>query len=153
MISTSCFEECYNLTCITIPESVSTISSSAFRRCYSLEYVFYGGSKSQWTRVTGAEATPLSGAKVIFDAKEFGTITSFEEDEKTFKTIAVGASAGDVIILALYNGDKFVGMEKAVYMGSDVSFAVDDEFTMSKIMVWKTLSNMEPVLHAETIMK
>ncbi len=51
-IGMSAFENCTRLTEVTIPESVTMIDYYAFFCCNNLLTVFYGGTRSEWYRVT-----------------------------------------------------------------------------------------------------
>ena len=51
-IGSSAFYGCDGLTSITIPSSVTSIGSFAFYECDSLETVYYGGTASQWSKIS-----------------------------------------------------------------------------------------------------
>ncbi|MBR6836438.1 MAG: leucine-rich repeat domain-containing protein, partial [Oscillospiraceae bacterium] len=46
------FAQCTNLQAITIPHSVTKIDDSAFVDCYSLDDIYFDGSRSQWESIT-----------------------------------------------------------------------------------------------------
>ena len=51
-IAFGAFGECYALREVTIPESVTAIEMYAFKDCTNLETIYYGGSLSEWNRIT-----------------------------------------------------------------------------------------------------
>ena len=66
-IEEGAFEDCENLTHITIPKSVTSIGHSAFSDSFSLEGVNYEGNINDWVSINfgSAEANPLYyGAKL-----------------------------------------------------------------------------------------
>lgn len=52
IIGYSAFDMCTNLTAVTIPVSVTTINSFAFANCYSLNDIYYDGTKEQWESIS-----------------------------------------------------------------------------------------------------
>ena len=51
-LSYGVFLNCKRLQSVAIPESVTTIEMYAFEDCTNLEKVYYGGSPSEWNRIT-----------------------------------------------------------------------------------------------------
>lgn len=54
-IGVSAFSGCTNLTSIDIPQSVTSISDSAFLYCVSLSDVYYGGTEEGWNQISISE--------------------------------------------------------------------------------------------------
>ena len=48
MISEGCFEYCSALVSVTIPASVTSIETTAFKECSLLVNVYYQGTENQW---------------------------------------------------------------------------------------------------------
>jgi hypothetical protein len=51
-IGSSVFAYCRNLDSVKIPKNVSSIESWAFSSCDSLKHIYYGGSKTDWKKIT-----------------------------------------------------------------------------------------------------
>ena len=79
------------------------------------------------------------------------TIANVSEDGKNFDIISPSAEAGNVVVLALYNGERFVEAQSAVYDGDKVSFTTDKAYTYGKVMIFSSLSGLEPVCNSEVI--
>ncbi len=63
------FNGCKNLKSVVIPASVTEIEERAFNACSNLEFVFYGGTQKQWSKV-GIDMynTAIRNANVHFNA-------------------------------------------------------------------------------------
>ncbi len=63
------FNGCKNLKSVVIPVSVTEIEERAFNACSNLEFVFYGGTQKQWSKV-GIDMynTVIRNANVHFNA-------------------------------------------------------------------------------------
>ena len=48
------FEQCYSLTSVTIPTSVTSIGES-FNACTGLKNIYYNGTQEQWNKITKPE--------------------------------------------------------------------------------------------------
>jgi len=51
-ISSQAFFGCTSLTSLTLPESVTEIGSKAFGKCAALTDIYYGGTVSEWEKIT-----------------------------------------------------------------------------------------------------
>ena len=51
-IGDDAFYNCSSLTSVTIPSSVTSIGNSAFYGCSSLTDVYYGGTETDWAKIT-----------------------------------------------------------------------------------------------------
>ena len=61
---------CENLQAVAIPESVSTIGEGAFLDCSGLTDVYYAGTEAQWAQITIAENNePLTNATLHFESQ------------------------------------------------------------------------------------
>ena len=80
-----------------------------------------------------------------------GTKTEVSEDKKSFTITPINIENGKTVILALYNGEQFVGLQSAVYTGEVVPFTTTKTYTKAKVMVWDDLMNLTPICDVETI--
>jgi len=65
------FLGCEGLTEVEIPKSVTSIGMSAFNLCTALTTVNYGGTESEWAKVTvGENNDPLLNANIVFAEEE-----------------------------------------------------------------------------------
>ncbi len=72
-------------------------------------------------------------------------------DRKTVDIITVGADRGTTVILALYKGNRFAGMEKAIYDGQRIIFETEVDYDFAKVMVWGDMETFVPVTAAEDV--
>lgn len=63
----------------------------------------------------------------------------------------INIESGKAVILALYDGDTLVEMQKAVYTGETVTFTTTKAYTNEKVMVWDDLTILKPVCDVEEI--
>lgn len=81
-----------------------------------------------------------------------GTSTAISDEEKKIRVLPVNIENGSKIIVALYNGDKFVGTMLATCNGSPIVFYTEKEYSHIKIMTWN-LSSLVPCAKAENKLK
>ena len=79
------------------------------------------------------------------------TKTTVSEDGKTFTVTPVAVENGKIVILALYDGEKFVEMQKAIYDGNEIPFTTTKAYTTAKVMVWDAVATAKPVCEYEII--
>ncbi len=61
------FSDCEKLETVSIPLSVRTISEKAFNKCTTLKDVYYGGTKSEWSKISVASGNEcLLNANIHF---------------------------------------------------------------------------------------
>ena len=72
IIGRSAFDGCRSLTEVTIPKSVTSIEWGAFADCDALKTVYYGGSQTDWGKISiSSENDPLKNApNIIFAIQE-----------------------------------------------------------------------------------
>ena len=58
---------------------------------------------------------------------------------------------GNIIFLALYDGDRFVEAHTDIYEGENITFITDAIYTNAKVMVWEDFENMRPMCTPEII--
>ena len=70
-IGNAAFSGCSSLTEVTIPKSVTSIGDSAFYNCDALKTVYYGGSQTDWGKISiGSDNDPLTKAEIICAIQE-----------------------------------------------------------------------------------
>lgn len=75
------------------------------------------------------------------------------EDGKTFTIKPINIEKGNAVILALYNGDKYIDIQSSIFDGADITFTTDKAYTNAKVMVWSDLTSLKPtsdVIEVET---
>lgn len=80
-----------------------------------------------------------------------GTSSKVSQDGKTFTVTGNGIPYGKTVILALYDGNKFVGMQSATYIGNEIYFTTTESYTNAKVMVWDSLTNLKLVCSPEIV--
>lgn len=149
-IGNSAFSNCKNLTNITIPVSVINIDDMVFAWCANLKDVYYGGSKRDWNAILiGSSNGMLTNANITF--VEPKTETTLSNNDKTFTIKPVNMKTGKIIILALYDGDRFVEMQYAIYEGDALTFTTTATYTDAKVMAWDDMTDLVPVCDAESV--
>lgn len=79
------------------------------------------------------------------------TKTTVSENGKSFIVTPINIENGKTVILALYDGEKFVEMQSEVYEGIAIPFATAKAYTNAKVMVWDNLTNLKPVCNVEIV--
>ena len=79
------------------------------------------------------------------------TKTTVSEDGKSFTIVPINIENGKTVILALYDGNKLVEMQSAVYTGEAVPFTTTKSYTNAKVMVWDNLTNLKPACNVEIV--
>lgn len=80
-----------------------------------------------------------------------GTQTTVSTDGKAFTVKPINIKNGNMIILALYNGDKLAEMQSKTYTGEDIPFTTGESYTKAKVFVWSNLTDIMPVCEAEIV--
>lgn len=149
VIDNSAFEECSNLVNITIPHTVKSIYYNAFENCNSLETVSYNGTEEDWNSVViGTGNTSLINSVMLYIPRIDAVVS---DDGVTFTVNPINIKNGKTIILALYNGEKFVEFKKAIFESEALTFTTDNAYTNAKIMVWESIDSLKPVCACEFI--
>ena len=96
----------------------------------------------------------LYHSKNITEAKTLGTakisimvVTPVDELNDKIERINIIVP----MATALYDGDKFVEMQSAVYTGEAVPFTTTKTYTKAKVMVWDDLTNLKPICEVDYI--
>ncbi len=80
-----------------------------------------------------------------------GTKTTVSEDKKAFAVNPINVKTGTTVILALYENERLVEAQSAVFEGEDLEFATHKSYTQAKVMVWESPESLKPVCGAEII--
>lgn len=131
---------------VTIPNSVTSIGDNAFYECYKLTEVNYiGGRKSDWDAIEKGSNYSIDDSIIKYRA---GIKATHSADKITVEPIEI--ENGKTVILTLYNGDKFIGMQSDIYNGTEMSFTINKTYTKAKVMIWESLGSMSPVCGVKT---
>ena len=116
-IRDSVFEGCSSLTEVTIPKSVTSIKYAAFYDCGALATVYYGGSQTDWGKISiSSENDPLKNApNIIFAIQESnGFAYTVTGDEATITGYT--GSAKNLVIPSELGGKPVTAIaDKAFY--------------------------------------
>lgn len=101
--------------------------------------------------------TPTSGNNLSANTYKITVIcgsftkTTVSNDGKSFTVVPVNIENGKTVILALYDGEKFIEMQSAVYTGEEIPFITTKAYTNAKVMVWNDLRTLKPVCNVEIV--
>ena len=141
-IRDSVFEGCSSLTEVTIPKSVTSIKYAAFYDCGALATVYYGGSQTDWGKISIiSENDPLKNApNIIFAIQESnGFAYTVTGDEATITGYT--GSAKNLVIPSELGGKPVTAIgEKAFY-----------EYKMLNIYIPKTIKAIGEDAFAGTV--
>lgn len=131
-IGENAFQNCSNLTGITIPTSITTIGDNAFLGCEKLTSVTYAGTETQWAEVTVGQAgnEVLLGATIQFYTEcvhnyDEGTVTKAPTcgaaGIKTYTCALCGSKKTEVVTATLgHSYDEGVIIEAATCVDAGV---------------------------------
>ena len=137
-IGNAAFSGCSSLTEVTIPKSVTSIGDSAFYNCDALKTVYYGGSQTDWGKISiGSDNDPLLKAEIICAIQESnGFAYTVTGDEATItgytgsaKSLVIPSELGGKPVTAI--GDKaFEGYKNIVniYIPKTIKAIGEDAF-------------------------
>lgn len=139
------FYKCSRLRSITIPNSVLIIGQEAFAECTGLENVYYIGSKTDWKdEVIGDGKDDLNNVGIT----PVRGISAKRSDDGKIVVKPCNIPAGKTVILALYDGDKFVEMQQSSEYSEtnrEITFTPTKFYTRAKVMIWNSLKEMSSV--------
>ena len=142
IIGRSAFDGCRSLTEVTIPKSVTSIEWGAFADCDALKTVYYGGSQTDWGKISiSSENDPLKNApNIIFAIQESnGFAYTVTGDEATITGYT--GSAKNIVIPSELGGKPVTAIgEKAFY-----------EYKMLNIYIPKTIKAIGEDAFAGTV--
>lgn len=136
------FYNCSDLTSVTIPNSVQIVDKEAFEKCTNLKTVNYIGSEADWENVTG------SGKNNLKNVNHLSGISARRSENGNIVVKPINIDAGKTVILALYDGDRFVEIQQSDEYSDEnkeLTFTPTKRYTRAKVMIWNSLSEMSPV--------
>ena len=140
------FFNCSSLTSVTIPNSVTSIGEYAFNKCNKLKNVNYIGSETDWVGIDKGTNYSIPDSIITYCKG----IKAVQLNSRKIAVEPINTEKDKTVILALYNGDKFVDMQFGIYVGKEITFETDKTYTRAKAMVWESLESMIPVCVAKT---
>ena len=138
-IRDSVFEGCSSLTEVTIPKSVTSIKYAAFYDCGALATVYYGGSQTDWGKISIiSENDPLKNApNIIFAIQESnGFAYTVTGDEATItgytgsaKSLVIPSELGGKPVTAIADKAFYrYGKMRDIYIPKTVKAIGEDAF-------------------------
>ncbi len=140
------FYGCSRLLSVTIPNTVTSVGDYAFNTCGNLSWVDYIGTKDEWKLITMGENC-LIDTKFVFYIK--GISAKRSADGIVVKPVNI--ESGKTVILALYDGDKLIGMELGTCNGTEITFKTDKNYTYAKAMIWNSFGDASPECAVKTV--
>lgn len=143
-IGSKTFYYCSKMASITIPNSVLIIGENAFEGCRTSIKVYYVGSPTDWGDVKGDGKYVLTNIGITY----LSGISTRHSENGNIVVKPINIAAGKTVILALYDGDKFVEMKQSNEYSEtnrEITFIPTKPYTCAKVMIWNSLSEMSPV--------
>lgn len=69
-------------------------------------------------------------------------------NNKTFIISPQYVGKGNLVILALYDGDKFIKAYTQIYQDNDVEFTIAEDHNNAKVMLWENFETLVPICDA-----
>ena len=154
---------------VTIPECVDEITFEGLFGLSSIKDIYYYGEEKDWGEISiifyqdgywsmCSMSEYLSGSldygpTEIFDDTVIHYIPSTKTNFKngvftvTTRNIPIGSS----IIFLCYNGNEITDVQSKIYEDFTLQFTTTEAYDAIKILVWKSLSSLEPITEAEII--
>ena len=137
-IGNAAFSGCSSLTEVTIPKSVTSIGDAAFYNCDALKTVYYGGSQTDWGKISiGSDNDPLLKAEIICAIQESnGFAYTVTGDEATItgytgsaKNIVIPSELGGKPVTAIADKAFYrYGKMRDIYIPKTVKAIGEDAF-------------------------
>ena len=147
-IGYNAFASCYYLESATLPSTVSYIDYYAFGFCSKLKAVNYYGTPEDFAKIDVLYGNDTLLNNLVF-VKHIKTNVS--DDSKLFTVTPVNFDDGITVVLALYNGDKFVEAHAAISSGESIPFATEEEYTCAKVMLFDSIVSIAPITDVQIV--
>ena len=150
IIGNSAFENCILLTSINIPENVEFIGTDAFLGCDRLNNdVYYGGNEIAWAEIS--LNTSLTATTVNYNCiYKSQLVKVFRENEAiSIQVIPNSELVGKEIIFVAYKDNDIAKLQISTYENEAPSFSHNSPYDEIKIMVWRSLSDMNPLTETD----
>ncbi|MBR2472155.1 MAG: leucine-rich repeat domain-containing protein [Clostridia bacterium] len=95
--------------------------------------------------------TPVTENLELYTRIEEHTATTVSNDGRTFTVTGYALDRGNTVIVALYEGGRFVEMQSKAYESAELTFTTTKDYDTVKVMVWESLGDLQPVTKPEII--
>ena len=136
-IGNAAFSGCSSLTEVTIPKSVTSIGDAAFYNCDALKTVYYGGSQTDWGKISiGSDNDPLTKAEIICAIQESnGFAYTVTGDEATItgytgsaRSLAIPSELGGKPVTAIADKAFYGYKTPNIYIPKTIKAIGEDAF-------------------------
>ena len=136
-IGNAAFSGCSSLTEVTIPKSVTSIGDAAFYNCDALKTVYYGGSQTDWGKISiGSDNDPLLKAEIICAIQESnGFAYTVTGDEATItgytgsaRSLAIPSELGGKPVTAIADKAFYGYKTPNIYIPKTIKAIGEDAF-------------------------
>ncbi len=135
-IGSCAFVLCDGVERISISDSVNSIGSNAFEGCSALKEIVYLGIESDWSKVDVGTGNPIIGETGV-NYLVYNMNMSIDGNVVTASFKTDSANIGDMLIVAVYSGQKLIGTQ--IYI-------VDESFSGEKIVKYDASSGEKVVV-------
>lgn len=147
ILGNKAFYGCLGLTDIAIPYSVICIGEYAFYNCGKLKTVNYTGDKDDWKEIDKGSNYSIYDSII----KYCKSISAERDDNGNIVVKPKNIENGEIVVIALYNGNSVVEVMLSPYDGTKFTFVTSKAYTRAKAMVWSNLDSIRPVCKAKNI--
>lgn len=145
------FHHCKLINSVTISQNLIGIGADAFLNCGEIENVYYKGTADDWNTLVETISKgndSFLGANLLHVP---AVKASLVDGGKACEVKPINIDVGKIVILALYDGNKFVDMQPVVYEGKEIIFNIEKSYTNAKVMAWDGLTNLKQVCDVEIV--
>ncbi len=121
-IASDVFKNKTNIVSVAIPDSITSIESSAFYGCSGLKYVLYSGNEEDWNKIEiGTDNSCLSSAEIVFntnEAKTNETGFSYALSDSEVIILSYSGTASNLSIPSEIDGKPVTAIGKNAFKGN-----------------------------------